>query len=88
MRARAVKWQIAIELRIAICYFIPMLTQFRTSKGLTQAKLAEALKVSQPYLAQLESGVRKPGRKLALAIQSLSKGAVPASHWDETEDAA
>jgi len=37
------------------------LVRARQSANLTQKDVAEALHVSQPYIAQIESGSRKPG---------------------------
>jgi DNA-binding XRE family transcriptional regulator len=37
------------------------LVRARQSANMTQKDLALALKVSQPYIAQIESGARKPG---------------------------
>lgn len=54
------------------------------ASGLTQNALAEKIGVGQPYVSRLVSGARSPGRAVALAIQELSKGRVPASSWSAT----
>jgi transcriptional regulator with XRE-family HTH domain len=37
------------------------LVRARQTANLTQKDVAEALRVSQPYIAQIENGTRKPG---------------------------
>ena len=43
---------------------------WREHRGLTQAELAQAAGLSQPAIAQIESGQRKPG---VAALQKLAK---------------
>lgn len=43
---------------------------WREHRGLTQAELAQAAGLSQPAIAQIESGQRKPG---VVALQKLAK---------------
>jgi transcriptional regulator with XRE-family HTH domain len=60
----------------------------RTIKGLTQAQAATRLGVSQPYVAMLESGVRRLTRPLARRVMhayDLPPTAVPASSSTLTE---
>ncbi len=40
------------------------LVRARQNANLTQKEVAEALHVSQPYIAQIENGTRKPGYML------------------------
>ena len=47
------------------------LKQIRTTRGLTQTELAKRLKVTQPFVAQLESGA-KPNPSLD-TLQRLAK---------------
>ncbi len=52
----------------------------RRAAGLTQVEAAAALRVSQPYLSQLEKGVREAGRDLmrkATRLYRLSPTALP-----------
>lgn len=54
--------------------FAMNLKQIRTARGLTQVALANRMKVKQPYIAQLETGVeRNPSlhtlRRLAKALK-------------------
>src|SRR5262245_48562995 len=54
----------------------------RTAKGLTQAQAATRLGVSQPYVAMLESGVRRLTRRLAqrvMRVYDLPPTTVPPS---------
>lgn len=60
-----------------------MLTEYRKSAGLSQIQMADLLGVSQPYVGRLETGDRKPGRKLACKIAEVTKNKVPVSHWDD-----
>lgn len=50
-------------------------------RGLPQAEVAALLGMSRPYLTQLLSGAKKPGLDLAVKIERLTNGAVPASAW-------
>lgn len=55
---------------------------FRKSRGLSQAELAEALGLglrSKGYISRLESGATPWPLKLALRLEKLSSGEVPAS---------
>jgi len=52
----------------------------RTAKGLTQVQAASRLRVSQPYVAMLESGARRLTRRLAqrvMNVYELSPTTVP-----------
>ena len=53
---------------------------FRKSRGLSQAEFAAALGLrSKSYVSELERGRQKYPLKLALKIEQLSDGAVPAA---------
>lgn len=55
-------------------------TSGRAAKGLTQTAAAKALKISQPYLSQLETGLRAPSVGLArkaARLYRLSPAALP-----------
>ena len=47
----------------------------------TQQEVAELLGVEQGRLSKLEAGKRVPGLALALKIQALTGGLIPASAW-------
>lgn len=47
------------------------LVRARQSANLSQKDVADALKVSQPYIAQIESGSRKPGYLLLFRYASV-----------------
>lgn len=57
------------------------LSVFRKATGKTQAELASQLGVTQPMLSKIERGEALPGLKLAVAIERLTAGAVPAHSW-------
>lgn len=53
---------------------------FRKSKNWSQARLAEELGVrSRSYMSELESGKQGWPLRLALRLQKISEGAVPAA---------
>ena len=47
------------------------LKQYMKIKGLTQKELAELLKVNQPQISRLFSGVRQPSAKMIKKIEAL-----------------
>ena len=49
--------------------------------GMTRAELAERLGISRPHVDFICRGARRPSLELALAIEKLSGGAVPAAGW-------
>lgn len=64
------------------------LANFRSSQGLTQAQLAKALGLrSKGYLSVIERGEEPCPLKLALQIEKLSCGTVPALSLVGPEDA-
>ena len=58
------------------------LATFRQATPITRVALAKQLGCSRSYLWSLERGARLPGRRLALAIESLT--GIEVSAWDET----
>jgi len=52
--ARSEEFRAAYEVEAALL----ALVRARTDAGLTQGELAQSLKVSQPYIAQVEKGVK------------------------------
>ncbi len=59
------------------------LAEWRKKNGVTQSDLGGRLGISQEFVCQLErgSGDRKPGLKLAGAIERETHGEVPMSLW-------
>lgn len=49
-----------------------------------QRDLADALGISQPHLSLLLAGRKRPSLDLAVRIEQVTKGAVPATSWVET----
>lgn len=58
-----------------------MLTDAIARSGKTRSQFAEELGVGRPYLSMLESGKKRPSLELAIRIERLTGGAVPASSW-------
>ncbi len=54
---------------------------WREHRNLTQAALAEAVGTTKAYISQIETGHRKPSRKLLAAISETL--GVPLSHMEE-----
>ena len=48
-----------------------LLRGLRAREGYTQAEMAQLIKVTQSDISQMESGVRKIGRKIAQRIETL-----------------
>jgi transcriptional regulator with XRE-family HTH domain len=61
---------------IAVCYTLPMaptrlgrtIKRLRLARGLTQVELAKRVRISQAFVAQLETGVR-PSLRLPVAVR-------------------
>jgi transcriptional regulator with XRE-family HTH domain len=71
------------------------LAGWRKANKITQSDLADRLGISQEFVSQIETGAgdRRPGLKLAVAIEKATGGDVPASLWiagtaDEVQGAA
>jgi hypothetical protein len=59
----------------------------RTWRGTrSQGVIAEALRVKQSYVSLLEADGRCPDLALALVIQAVSEGDVPATAWGYSEE--
>lgn len=62
------------------------MTDFQTYVVATrsrQSDLAKRLGISQPHLSQILASKRKPSLELAVRIEKLTGGAVPAGSWVE-----
>ncbi len=59
------------------------LAAWRTKLGMSQAELAAKVGATQGQISRVERGERGPGRRLALAIEEVTGGEVPASSWDD-----
>lgn len=61
-----------------VAYYYPVnaITRYRNRKNLTQQGLAELFGITQPMVAHLENGVRKPSPRLALHIEAVTKGEI------------
>lgn len=58
-----------------------MLADHITQSGETQAAWAERIGISRPYLNALMKRAKTPSLPVALRIERLTEGAVPASSW-------
>lgn len=65
------------------------LEAFRKQRGLSQAQLAESVGLrSKAYISRLESGVQPCSIRLALQLEELSEGVVPAETLVTDDDSA
>lgn len=64
------------------------LRTYRISIEKTQAELAEMLGLSQSFVSKMESGAQLPPLDLAVRIERMTKGAVPAASWIDDAEAA
>ncbi len=69
-----------------------MIELFRRKNSLTQERFAGMIGISQPHLANIERGIRKPTPKIALAIERATNGEIkkewlvfPSEHKKEIE---
>ena len=58
-----------------------MLKKYLKANRATQRDFASSLGISQAFLSQLLNGRRIPSLDLAVRIERLTDGAVPASSW-------
>jgi putative transcriptional regulator len=54
-----------------VSLMVNQMQKYREEKGLTQADLAELLKISENYLGKIERGKSIPSMKLAVRIAKL-----------------
>lgn len=59
--------------------------QWREERKVKQSEMAAKLGVSQSYLSQVETGARRSNLELALAIERVTEGAIPAASWVQPE---
>lgn len=64
------------------------LRNYRISIEKTQAELAEMLGLSQSFVSKMESGAQLPPLDLAVRIERMTNGAVPAASWIDDAAAA
>lgn len=62
-----------------------MLTDAIARSGKTRTQFAEELGIGRPFLSMLESGKKRPSLELAVRIDRMTGGAVPASSWVPAE---
>jgi len=63
------------------------LETYRVSQKITQAKLAEILGISAPYMSRILNGGRYPGGRIMARIERLTKGDITAVDSYPGEDA-
>ena len=57
------------------------LARWIDASGKTRDQVAAELGVNRTYLDMLCRGARRPGLPLAVAIEKLTRGAIPPSEW-------
>jgi len=63
-----------------------LLRAWRSRKGVSQAWVGERLGRSQAFVSMLETGQCGVGLDVALDLEELSEGEVPASSWRTPRD--
>ncbi|QCP88117.1 XRE family transcriptional regulator [Cereibacter sphaeroides] len=58
-----------------------MLTASIKSSGMTREQFAAAAGISRSYLSLLEAGKKQPSLEVAVRIERLTNGGVPATSW-------
>lgn len=58
-----------------------MFSEFIRSSGQNRATWADRLEISRSYLSDILNGNKTPSLDLAVRIERLTGGAVPASSW-------
>ncbi|MBR9766142.1 MAG: helix-turn-helix transcriptional regulator [Rhodobacteraceae bacterium] len=61
------------------------LAEFIEASKETQAAIAAKLRISKAYMSDLVNDNRRPGLELAVRIERLTGGKVPASSWISEE---
>ena len=62
------------------------LSRWIDASGMTRDDAAEELAINRTHLDMLCRGSRRPGLTLAVAIEKLTKGAIPAAEWVNVGD--
>lgn len=66
-----------------------MFAEHIKASGMSRSEWAARLGVSKSYLSELENGKKRPSLEVAVEIERLTDGAVPAASWvPETKEAA
>lgn len=60
------------------------LSRWLDSAGMTRYELADHLKIGRAHADKICRGERRPSLELAIAIEKLTRGAIPASSWLST----
>lgn len=63
-----------------------LLRGWRKERGMTVRKAALGLGVSEKHLANLEAGGVGPSLEVAVRIENVTRGAVPAAMWSRREE--
>lgn len=58
-----------------------MFAEYITRSGLSRAAWAAKIGISRSYLSDLLNGKKDPSLRVAVDIERLTAGAVPASSW-------
>ena len=62
------------------------LAEFVEASKETQAALAAKLRISRAYMSDLVNENRRPGLELAVRIERITEGKVPAGSWVPEEE--
>jgi transcriptional regulator with XRE-family HTH domain len=57
------------------------LARWIDASGKTRDEVAKEIGVNRTYLDMLCRGARRPGLRLAIAIEKVTRGAIPATEW-------
>jgi transcriptional regulator with XRE-family HTH domain len=60
------------------------LKKWLLDKGASQGRFAAQIGSTQGHISKLVAGERRPGLRIALAIEDATHGAVPAASWNES----
>ncbi|WP_431197557.1 helix-turn-helix transcriptional regulator [Shimia thalassica] len=65
-----------------------MFLNYVCRSGVSRTDWAKRLEISKSYMSDLLNGKRIPSLEVAVRIERATGGAVPASSWINSEDAA
>jgi transcriptional regulator with XRE-family HTH domain len=57
------------------------LSSWLDAVGMTRYELAERLEIARGHVDKICNGERRPSLDLAVAIEGVTRGAVPATYW-------